>query len=282
MWRLSGHVQIRVTRTAGPNAVVSGLFFDPEVLVAALGDSNKDGHFDMADLNQLVDFLLMRTKPDAQASLNSDVNGDGQFTMADLNLYVDCLLGRISKFPVGPPAGLLTCPGSVPSGGSNSKPEWATVSAPAAMVSGFALSSRLRNNFSGLVGMKFTVGIPSISVYSVGRICVAGNQQTHLVKIVNAATGMDVPGGSASVDMMHCTPGQFQYATLAGLANLQAGAAYYLVSQENSGGDQWYDYGAISTTSAVTVNSAIWFDGANWQPVGRPTPPMCRPVSSTW
>ncbi len=28
VWTLSGHVTIRVTRTAGPNAVVSGLFFD--------------------------------------------------------------------------------------------------------------------------------------------------------------------------------------------------------------------------------------------------------------
>jgi hypothetical protein len=27
VWQLSGHVKIRVTRTAGPNAVVSGLFF---------------------------------------------------------------------------------------------------------------------------------------------------------------------------------------------------------------------------------------------------------------
>jgi hypothetical protein len=27
-WTVSGHVQLRVTRTAGPNGVVSGLFFD--------------------------------------------------------------------------------------------------------------------------------------------------------------------------------------------------------------------------------------------------------------
>ena len=27
-WAVSGHVRIRVTRTSGPNAVVSGVFFD--------------------------------------------------------------------------------------------------------------------------------------------------------------------------------------------------------------------------------------------------------------
>ena len=27
-WMVSGHVQLRVTMTAGPNAVVSGVFFD--------------------------------------------------------------------------------------------------------------------------------------------------------------------------------------------------------------------------------------------------------------
>ena len=28
IWRVSGHIQIRVTATAGPNAVVSGILFD--------------------------------------------------------------------------------------------------------------------------------------------------------------------------------------------------------------------------------------------------------------
>jgi GH35 family endo-1,4-beta-xylanase len=34
-WTVSGHVQLRATRTAGPNAVVSGLFLDPAVTASA-------------------------------------------------------------------------------------------------------------------------------------------------------------------------------------------------------------------------------------------------------
>jgi hypothetical protein len=69
------------------------------------GDANGDGAFGMADVNQMVDWLLVRTAPPAAgtaAFIRSDVNGDGLLTMADLNLYVDKLLGRIQKFPVEP------------------------------------------------------------------------------------------------------------------------------------------------------------------------------------
>jgi hypothetical protein len=30
-WDIKGHVQFRVTSTAGPNAVISGIFFEPKV-----------------------------------------------------------------------------------------------------------------------------------------------------------------------------------------------------------------------------------------------------------
>jgi hypothetical protein len=69
------------------------------------GDANGDGAFGMADINQMVDWLLSRTTPPAAgaaAFIRSDVNGDGLLTMADLNLYVDKLLGRITKFHVEP------------------------------------------------------------------------------------------------------------------------------------------------------------------------------------
>ena len=64
-------------------------------------------------------------------------------------------------------------------------------------VTGFALSSPvLRNNFSGWVGMKFTVGPNPLSVSALGRIFIAGNTGTHVVKFVRASDGTDVPGGS--------------------------------------------------------------------------------------
>jgi hypothetical protein len=69
------------------------------------GDANGDLVFGMADINQLVDWLLSRSTPPAAGTAKfaaSDVNGDNQITMADLNLMVDRLLGRITKFPVEP------------------------------------------------------------------------------------------------------------------------------------------------------------------------------------
>jgi hypothetical protein len=71
------------------------------------GDSNGDGRFDMADLNTLVDHLLVRQVIPAgsPAFVNTDVDGDGNLAMPDLNLYVDCLLRRIDSFPVQPGTG---------------------------------------------------------------------------------------------------------------------------------------------------------------------------------
>jgi hypothetical protein len=73
--------------------------------VVVYGDANGDGVFGMADINQMVDWLLSRSTPPVAGAAKftaSDVNGDNQLTMADLNLMVDRLLGRITKFPVQP------------------------------------------------------------------------------------------------------------------------------------------------------------------------------------
>jgi hypothetical protein len=59
----------------------------------------------MADINVLVDWILVRSTPPASGTQRftaSDVNGDGKVDMVDLNLMVDRLLGRIPKFPVQP------------------------------------------------------------------------------------------------------------------------------------------------------------------------------------
>ena len=50
----------------------------------------------------------------------------------------------------------------------------------------------LRNNFSGWVGMRFTVGSSPLSISALGRICVAGNSGTHTIKLVNTSSGTDV------------------------------------------------------------------------------------------
>ncbi len=137
-----------------------------------------------------------------------------------------------------------------------------------AAITGYALNGPpLRNNFSGFAGMSFTVGPSSLVVSSLGRLCIAGNSGTHTVKLVSAATGADLTGGSVSLDMAGCTPGQFRYSPLAGPIALQATTSYYLVSQELNAGDQFYDFGTVSSASNLTVNSSIYFSGSKWIPV---------------
>jgi hypothetical protein len=146
-------------------------------------------------------------------------------------------------------------------------------------VTGFALNSPpTRNNFSGLVGMTFTVGSNPLIVSSVGRVCLAGNSQSHLVELVSIDSGgTPVPGGSATVNMSGCTPGTFVYASLNSNITLPAGAVYYLVSQESAGGDLWYDLGTISTATDATVTNAAYLNGTQWAALGGPNTAFVPP-----
>ena len=117
----------------------------------------------------------------------------------------------------------------------------------------------LRNNYTGFVGFQFTVGSTPVTVYAVGRIVASGNTQTHTVKLVNA-NGTDVPGGSASVATSGGTVGQYKFGNLASGVTLLANTTYYLVSQETAGGDQWYDYGPVTSTSVATVTGPTYMD----------------------
>jgi uncharacterized repeat protein (TIGR01451 family) len=139
----------------------------------------------------------------------------------------------------------------------------AAMAAGTPFLTGYALNGPiLRNDFGNFVGMKFTVGSTAITVSSLGRICIAGNSGTHTIKLVNAGTGADVAGGSLSLSMAGCTAGQFKYATLPGSILLSANTAYYLVSLETYGGDQWYDVGNISPANVATVNNSVYLYGA--------------------
>ncbi|MGA2402328.1 MAG: choice-of-anchor R domain-containing protein, partial [Syntrophobacteraceae bacterium] len=121
----------------------------------------------------------------------------------------------------------------------------------------------VRNNYSGFVGMRFTVGATPLAVNALGRMMAPGNVQTHVVKFVNANNGTDVPGSSVSVPMLGGTVGQFQYANLSTPVTLAANTAYYVVSQESVGGDTWYDWNTIVTTStAATGVYAVYGSGA--------------------
>ncbi len=139
-------------------------------------------------------------------------------------------------------------------------------------VTGQALSS-LYNNHSGFVGMQIGVGSSPLTVTALGRIFVSGNTGTHLLKLVDAASGLDVPGGSVSLAMSGGIAGQIKYAQLSSPVVLAAGAQYYVVSQETYGGDFWYDYlTTVSTTSVAADQSYVYSSGGVWvsEPSGAP------------
>jgi hypothetical protein len=164
----------------------------------------------------------------------------------------------------------------ISTGGANTSfvpPSLGYLAAPpdpnAGFVTDFATSNPpLRNDFSGWVGMKLTTGSSAVNVTYLGRVCVAGNSATHGVKLVDAASGMDVPGGSVTVDMHACAAGQFVYTALAAPLSLGAGRSYYLATQEVAGGDRWYDFGPITTGAAAAVNSAVYGVGTQWYTIG--------------
>ena len=129
------------------------------------------------------------------------------------------------------------------------------------LVAGVTFSSpTLRSNFTGWVGFRFTVGASPLTVTHVGRWVVSGNSQSHVVKLVASATQTDVAGGSATVPTSGQGAGAFTYVALNTPITLSANTAYYLVSHEANGGDQWYDHPGtqVSLSEVATLYGPAW------------------------
>jgi hypothetical protein len=111
---------------------------------------------------------------------------------------------------------------------------------------------------SGFFGMAIVVGPAPVTVKALGRGFVVGNTQLHIVKIVDTATGMDVPNGAAAVFTAGGAAGEIRYAALATPVVLNADSAYYIVSQEMTGGDRFFNHDtSVMTTAVATVRSAV-------------------------
>ena len=120
-----------------------------------------------------------------------------------------------------------------------------------------------RNNYEGYVGMKITVGDKPISVYSLGRIFITGNTQSHHVKLVDATTGKDIEGSTVTVK--GGTDGKITYAKLERPIVLEAGRSYYIVSEEKDGGDFWYHNDAkILCQKDAKIDSAVFNYQGTW------------------
>lgn len=112
---------------------------------------------------------------------------------------------------------------------------------------------------TGFFGMAIRVGTSPVTVQTLGRAFAPGNTQIHVIKIVDAA-GVDVPNAFTSVSMAGGTPGEFRYGLLPTNPPivLAAGATYYIVSQEISGGDAFYNHNTmVTTTDAGIVTGSV-------------------------
>jgi hypothetical protein len=114
--------------------------------------------------------------------------------------------------------------------------------------------------------MNIAVGSSPLTVTALGRIVASGNAGSHTVKLVSASTGVDVPGGSVSVNTVGGTLNSFVYTNLASPVTLSANTNYYIVSQETQNGDQWFDFNtAISTTAVAADTFSVWgYNGSGY------------------
>jgi hypothetical protein len=123
---------------------------------------------------------------------------------------------------------------------------------------------RWRNDFSGWVGMKFTVGNRSLTVTALGRIFASRNSGTHTVKLVIAGDGTDVTDGSVTISMVGGTLDEFTYSPLTTPVTLAANTSYYLVSFEDLDGDGWYDNNTRVTTAIVGTCDGHVYGDVTW------------------
>jgi hypothetical protein len=203
---------------------------------------------------------VVTLNPNATYYILSQETQNGDF-WSDLNTTVQTTGDAALKAPVyGTASPFVTMPNQA---GHTYVPvdfRYAVVSSPAPAPSpgsmNFVLSETTgtpRNNYAGWVGMSVTVGSVSLNVSSLGRIVLAGNTGSHVVKIVDAATGADLPQGAVTVGTAGAAPGSIVYAALPGLVTLNAYATYYILSQETQGGDSWCEL----NTSAQTRSDAF-------------------------
>lgn len=130
-------------------------------------------------------------------------------------------------------------------------------------------SAPLRNDFTGDVGMQFTVGAASITVNDLCRYFTSGNSQTHTLTLAStsgatlASVSVDMGAGSADANGFKC-------ATLSSGVSLAANTSYYLVSSETTGGDQWRDYTTALTpaSGAGSIPSAVYRYGGSYTTYG--------------
>jgi hypothetical protein len=114
----------------------------------------------------------------------------------------------------------------------------------------------VRNNFSGYVGEKFTVGGAPISVTNIARWSLNGiSHNYHHLAVVRVSDGVLMAYGDAPT-----TASSGAWSGISTNITLAASTAYYLVDLESNGdGDSWYDeFTPTSPGPGLTLNSSAY------------------------
>lgn len=138
----------------------------------------------------------------------------------------------------------------------------------------------LRADLDGWVGCYVTPRNGNITVTALGRWVIAGNSQTHTVKVLR--NGLSTIA-SASINTVGATAGQVRYTDVTPFT-LTNGVQYVIASQEFNLGDQWYNNGAQNTAlvrwDKGTCDDAVYsIAGTTYSTMVAGTNSMFVPVS---
>ena len=133
----------------------------------------------------------------------------------------------------------------------------------------FNLGSKF-NQHGGWVGMRIKVGNSPIYLTALGRMVLAGNTESHKIKIVESKNPEvqredNEALGQVVVATKEKPENQFVYSALATPVKLEANKTYYLVSEETYGGDFYYSsIWDNKKTTLTTENVASVLGGVYW------------------
>jgi hypothetical protein len=123
----------------------------------------------------------------------------------------------------------------------------------------------IRQGENGFFGMAIEIGIVPLKIQTLGRWFDLGLTGIHEVRLIDGATKAEL--GHASVDMNSPKDNGFRYAPLVPAdvtvqeVIVAAGGTYYVVSQEFTGGDAFYEQNTIvQTRPEAKVVSGIYSD----------------------
>ena len=124
------------------------------------------------------------------------------------------------------------------------------------------LYAGVRDDFTGTLGFKFTVGGSDVTVHALGRSVngsLSSSHQVGLWTVAGSLVASVTVGPSSPVDVLG-----YAYEELGSPVVLTAGGVYVIGSEEvASGGDLWCDSLDISNHSAiVTVNNSRFSVGS--------------------